>query len=126
MRKFTAILLAALIALPMGNAMAGEGSGSFTGLKGHSTTGHVAVVQTADGWEVQLKHDFTFDGAPDPRIGFGTAGKFAPTTDFEPLRSKTGAQVYTVPAGIDPTAFDEVYIWCRKYSVPLGVAKLAQ
>ncbi len=126
MAKFTAILLAALIALPTGMAMAGEGMGSFTGLKGHTTTGQVAVVQTADGWEVHLKDDFTFDGAPDPRIGFGTAGKFAANTDFEPLRSKTGAQVYTVPAGVDPAAYDEVYIWCRQYSVPLGVAKLAQ
>ena len=126
MAKFTAILLATLIALPTGTAIAGEGMGSFTGLKGHTTTGQVAVVQTADGWEVRLQDDFTFDGAPDPRVGFGTAGKFAADTDFEPLRSNTGAQVYLVPAGVDPTAYDEIYIWCRKYSVPLGVAKLTQ
>ncbi len=126
MAKFTAILLAALIALPTGTAMAGEGIGSFTGLKGHATTGQVAVVRTAGGWEVHLKDDFTFDGAPDPRIGFGAEGKFAANTDFEPLRSNTGAQVYTVPAGVDPGAYDEVYIWCRQYSVPLGVAKLAE
>jgi len=124
MGKYAAILLATLIALPTGAAFAGEGMGNFTGASGHTTTGQVAVVQTADGWEVHLKDDFTFDGAPDPRVGFGTAGKFAANTDFEPLRSKTGAQVYTVPAGVDAGAYDEVYIWCRQYSVPLGVAKL--
>jgi hypothetical protein len=42
------------------------------------------------------------------------------------LRSNSGAQAYKVPEGIDPDAFDEVSIWCRKYSVPLGVAKLTQ
>ena len=125
MKKTAAILLTALIAMPGATVSAGEGTGSFSGLKGHTTTGQVAVVRTVDGWEVRLEDDFTFDGAPDPRIGFGTAGKFAANTDFEPLRSKTGAQVYMVPAGVDPTAYDEVYIWCRKYSVPLGVARIA-
>ena len=130
MRIHMAVLITALttglIALPAGIAFAGEGTGSFSGASGHQTTGQVEVVKTADGWEIHLKDDFTFDGAPDPRVGFGASGKFAAATDFEPLRSKSGAQVYKVPAKVDPTAYDEVYIWCRKYSVPLGVAKLAE
>ena len=110
MGKYQAILLAALIALPAGTALAGEGTGSFTGQSGHKATGQVEVVKTADGWEVRLKNGFSFDGAPDPRIGFGASGKFAAKTDFEPLRSNTGAQIYKVPAGVDPTDYDEVYI----------------
>ncbi len=127
MGKYVAILLTALIALitlPGPTAAAGERTGSFSGVNGHKATGQVAVVKTADGWEVHLKDDFTFDGAPDPRVGFGKSGKFAAKTDFEPLRTKSGAQVYQVPADVDPAAFDEVYIWCRKYSVPLGVAQI--
>ena len=126
MKKYTAILIAALIAMPIGGASAGEGTGSFSGASGHKTTGQVEVMKTADGWEIRLKEDFTFDGAPDPRVGFGTSGKFAAATDFEPLQSKSGAQVYKVPAGVDPAAYDEVYIWCRQYSVPLGVAKISE
>lgn len=102
----------------------GAGSGSFAGLSDHVTRGTVEVVKTADGWEIHLKDTFWFDGAPDPRVGFGRSGKFVAPTDFEPLRSNSGAQVYKVPASIDPEDFDEVYIWCRKYSVPLGVAKI--
>lgn len=64
------------------------------------------------------------DGAPDPRVGLGSGGAFAEGTDFEPLRADEGTQVYTVPAGIDPAAFDEVYIWCRQFAVPLGVATI--
>jgi hypothetical protein len=125
MRKITTMLLAGLIALPASIVMAGEGTGSFTGASNHVTSGHVEVIKTSDGWEVHLKDDFSLDGAPDARVGFGSSGKFADATDFEPLRSITGAQVYKVPADIDPTNYDEVYIWCRQYSVPLGVAKLA-
>ncbi|TFG89251.1 MAG: twin-arginine translocation pathway signal protein [Hyphomicrobiales bacterium] len=124
MKKYTAILLAGLIAFPASMVMAGEGSGTFAGASGHATAGHVQVINTGSGWEVHLKDDFSLDGAPDPRVGFGSSGKFADATDFEPLRSLTGTQVYKVPATLDPTAFDEVYIWCRRYSVPLGVAKL--
>ena len=124
MKICTAILLTALIALPAGTVSAGEGGGSFTGQSGHKASGQVEVVMTADGWEVRLKDGFSFDGAPDPRIGFGASGKFAANTDFEPLRSNSGAQVYRVPASIDPAEFNEVYIWCRQYSVPLGVARI--
>ncbi|MCH8169438.1 MAG: DM13 domain-containing protein [Proteobacteria bacterium] len=124
MGKTATILLAALIALSGATASAGEGSGSFSGVNGHQATGQVAVVRTADGWEVRLEDSFSFDGAPDPWVGFGRSGSFVPATDFHRLRSNTGAQVYKVPADIDAGAYDEVYIWCRRYSVPLGVARI--
>lgn len=120
---FASILLAASLAAAA-PALAGEGSGSWAGQSNHVTNGSVEVVQTADGWEIRLGTDFDFDGAPDPRIAFGVDGKFAEGTDFEPLQSNTGAQVYRVPEGIDPEAFDTVVLWCRKFSVPLGYAEL--
>jgi len=119
MTRLAITVLAAALSMPL----AAE-AGSFTGASGHQTSGSVTVVQTDAGWELRLGDDFRFDGAPDPRVGFGSAGKFAPGTDFEPLRANAGAQAYKVPEDIDPAAHDEVYIWCRKYSVPLGVAKI--
>lgn len=112
---------AALLALP---ALAGEGAGTFTGLSNHVTTGSVEVVETADGWEIRLGEDFAFDGAPDPRVGFGRDGSFVDPTDFEPLRENAGAQVYRVPADINPEEYDSVFIWCRQFSVPLGIAEI--
>ncbi|WP_432612907.1 DM13 domain-containing protein, partial [Litoreibacter halocynthiae] len=35
-----------------------------------------------------------------------------------------GASTYKIPAGIDPDDYNEVWIWCEKFNVPLGVAKL--
>ena len=125
MRTLASLLTALVFALGASLASAAdERSGTFTGLSNHITTGGVSVVETADGWEIHLHEDFTFDGAPDPRVGFGKDGTFVDPTDFEPLRSDAGAQVYKVPAEIDPTEFSDVFIWCRKFSVPLGVASL--
>ena len=125
MKAMTGILAGAALMMSASMAFAGgAGSGSFTGLSNHVTKGDVSVVKTDAGWEIHLKDSFWFDGAPDPRVGFGKNGKFVDPTDFEPLRNNAGAQVYKVPANINPEDFDEVYIWCRKFSVPLGVASI--
>lgn len=118
--------LAAALTLPAlaGDAASLTGSGTFTGKSNHITTGGVSVVQTTAGAMVVLAPDFSLDGAPDPRVGLGKAGTYDEATDAGALATNTGAQVYSLPAGVDPAAYDEVYIWCRKFSVPLGVASL--
>ena len=95
-------VLAGVLLLAAGQAWAGEGSGTFSGLEGHEASGGVKIVRTDSGWEVRLQDDFRFDGAPDARVGFGSGGHFANATDFEPLRANSGSQVYEVPADIDP------------------------
>ena len=125
MKALTGLLAGAAMMMSASMAFAGgAGSGTFSGLSNHVTKGGVEVVKTDGGWEIHLKDSFWFDGAPDPRVGFGKGGKFVDPTDFEPLRKDAGAQVYKVPADINPEEFDEVYIWCRKFSVPLGVASI--
>lgn len=125
MKALTGIFAGAALMMSASMAFAGgAGSGSFSGLSNHVTKGDVEVVKTDGGWEIHLKDSFWFDGAPDPRVGFGKGGKFVDPTDFEPLRQNAGAQVYKVPADINPEEFDEVYVWCRKFSVPLGVASI--
>ena len=125
MKALTGLLAGAALMMSASMAFAGgAGSGTFSGLSNHVTKGGVEVVKTDGGWEIHLKDSFWFDGAPDPRVGFGKGGKFVDPTDFEPLRKDAGAQVYKVPADINPEEFDEVYIWCRKFSVPLGVASI--
>lgn len=129
MKAIFGTLSAAVLAAGMAmssTAFAGDQSreGSFTGDNNHVNTGGVEVVKEDDGWKIILKENFSFDGAPDARVGFGTAGKFVDPTDFEPLRQNTGEQVYVVPADIDPSEYDTVVIWCRQYSVQLGHAPL--
>ncbi len=98
-------------------------SGEFRGKSGHAASGGVSVVKTATGAVVVLGPDFKFDGAPDPKLGFGKNG-YVKSTQFSPLKSNNGKQTYEIPATIDPADYTEIWVWCEKYSVPLGVATL--
>lgn len=100
-------------------------SGSFEGRSDHVTSGDVRIVQTPTGYAVELSEDFFLDGAPDPVLGFGRKGEYIATSQFSDLKKKRGAQTYTLPAGVTPADFSEVYVWCEKFSVPLGVATLS-
>lgn len=100
-------------------------SGTFTGASDHITTGGVEVIKNDDGSHtIVLAADFSLDGAPDPRVGLGKNGFYNGNTDAGVLGNLTGAQSFVIPAGVDVSEFNEVYIWCEKFSVPLGVAKL--
>lgn len=93
--------------------------GKFKGASNHVTTGRVEVLKGS----VELMSDFSFDGAPDPKVAFGKDG-YDKTTLMGPLTNSSGASSYQIPAGINPNDYNEVWIWCEKFNVPLGVAKL--
>ena len=125
--KLTRIVLLTLALLAPVPALADTvaATGTFTGASDHITTGGVSIIKTAGGGAVViLDKDFSLDGAPDPRVGFGVDGKYVDASDLGVLTSKDGLPVYVVPASVNVDDFNEVYIWCRKFSVPLGVAAL--
>jgi len=130
MNKFKSILstlaLAIALILPAQNLFAENmmHSGMFTGLNDHITSGKVEVVKTDDGYVIKLGADFSFDGAPDPKVAFGVDGEYDAATLIAPLKSNSGEQSYAVPDSIDVSKYNEVYIWCEKFSVGLGVASL--
>ncbi len=64
-------------------------SGTFHGQSGHAASGGVSVVKTANGTLVVLEPDFEFDGAPDPKLGFGKNG-YVKSTQFSALKSNSG------------------------------------
>lgn len=118
------ILIAAALAAAMAAPAAAETlKGSFTGASGHVVTG-TATVEKVDGvWTVKLDDAFVLDGAPDPKVAFGDK-RATDDTILAHLKSYKGAQSYQVPAHLNPADFKRVYIWCRRYSVPLGYADL--
>ena len=99
-------------------------SGEFAGINNHTVTGTVSIVKTDSGYEIVMGDDFVFDGAPDPKVALGKDGEYDPSTLIELLKSDTGAQSYVVPASIDVAQFNEVHIWCEKFSVGLAIAPL--
>lgn len=98
-------------------------TGAFHGASGHTTQGTASVFRVDGEWVVSLGSDFSFDGAPDPHVALGHDGYRADAT-LGKLTSNNGAQVYAIPANLDVADFNEVWIWCEQFSVPLGSAKL--
>ena len=43
---------------------------------------------------------------------------------FAKLKSLNGRQVYELPKNISTSAYDAFVVWCEKFSVSLGSAKL--
>lgn len=99
--------------------------GVFTGASNHATSGGVSVVKTANSQSVViLGSDFSLDGAPDPYVGFGKNGRYDERASLGKLANNNGKQVFKVTPNINISKYNEVYIWCRKFGVPLGVATL--
>lgn len=125
MKKFAAFALGiALITGGVTTSLA-DTTGTFTGASDHITTGTVTIVKNDDGTAtVTFDSSFSLDGAPDPRVGFGKDGAYVNLSDLGALKNLNGAQSYIVPASLNIDDFNELYIWCLKFGVPLGVAQL--
>lgn len=99
-------------------------TGTFEGRSDHITTGRATIEKTATGYQLTFAGDFSLDGAPDPIVALGNGETYAAANKLGSLKNKTGAQTYQLPASFTPGQFSEVYVWCEKFSVPLGVATL--
>ncbi len=127
---YTAWRLAAFVSvflvaspLPVNAESSVLAAGRFEGRSGHTVSGGVTILKTDSGYVALLESDFSLDGAPDPKLGLGKDG-YQASTQFAVLRSEKGLQAYELPANIDPTSYNEFWVWCEKFSVPLGVARL--
>lgn len=92
----------------------------FTGINRYAVSGTAEIVGTT----VNLLDDFRFDGAPDPRIALGNDGTYDPATLAGLLTNYSGASSFDLPAGINPDDYNEVWIWCERFSVGLAIGTL--
>ncbi len=97
--------------------------GKLAGASGHQAGGTIAIVKDGGVTKLLLKADFSMQAAPDAKLGFGKDG-YIKGTIFSKLEKPQGAQEYVIPASVDLTKYNEVWVWCEKFNVPLGVAKL--
>ncbi|MEO1018154.1 MAG: DM13 domain-containing protein [Pseudomonadota bacterium] len=120
--RLTSVAVALLFAVAL-DASAETLTGTFEGRSDHVVRGTVTIEPVGGGYQVVLSEDFFLDGAPDPKLAFGQDG-IAEDTIFVPLGENTGSQTYALPDTIDPTQYNEFYVWCEQFSVPLGFASL--
>lgn len=119
-----ALTFAVMLAAAIAAASAGTLSrGTFTGASGHDAGGMAEIVREGQEVRVVFAEDFFLEEAPAARVAFGRDG-YVPGTIFAPLTEFEGAQSFTVPDRLDVAQYNEIWLWCEKYDVPLAVAKL--
>ena len=96
---------------------------NFTGQGGHTVSGEVQIIKKGEIHYLVLQDDFSFDGAPDPKIGFSKKDDFSEDSLFSGLNLDKGKQIYRLPFDFNPDDYDEVTIWCDKFNAFLAEAK---
>jgi hypothetical protein len=103
---------------------AGPGAkGRFQGAGGHYATGSVSITASGGVTRLIFNRDFKLGRYPDPKIGFGNNG-YKTGTIIAPLKRNLGGQTYVIPARIDLKKYNQVWLWCERFNVPLAVARL--
>jgi len=107
------------------NQVTAVSAGKFSGRSDHITTGQVTLEKTNSGYQLSFAGDFSLDGAPDPVVAIGNNGTYVKANKLGKLEKITGRQTYALPANFTPGQFSQVYVWCEKFDVPLGIADLS-
>lgn len=107
-----------------GSDIRGVGQGTFEGLAGHSASGRASLLRIGETFYVRLEDDFRVTNGPDLVIGFGKNGTYDKTSMLAELKGNEGGQNYEVPDSVNAALYNEVWIYCRAFSVPFGKAVL--
>ncbi|UUU32342.1 DM13 domain-containing protein [Streptomyces sp. CA-210063] len=103
----------------------------------HATSGTVRLVRLADGSHVVRLENLDTSNGPDLRVWLsdapvkeGTAGwrvfDDGEYVSLGRLKGNKGSQNYTVPADVDLSRYTSVSIWCDRFDVSFGAARLAR
>ncbi len=106
-------------------AFAGKiGSGSFPSSSQYNISGNVKVTKSGGKITITLGKDYKMGAAPDPYVSLGK-GSQPVSGGIIKLLTKQGGQSVTFSAKkVDLSKVDSVIIWCKRYAVPLAVAKI--
>ena len=105
-------------------------SGEFVTITpGEDTEGTAQIIQVGNKIQVRLAENFSAIEGPAVRLvlhkqnrpGSYTAENYVRLGD---LKSFTGEQVYDIPSGINWQNYPNVVVWCEKFNVTFGSAKL--
>ncbi|WUH33305.1 DM13 domain-containing protein [Streptomyces sp. NBC_00445] len=103
----------------------------------HATSGLVKLVRLSDGSHVVRLENLDTSNGPDLRVWLtdapvkeGTAGWHVfddgEYVSLGKLKGNKGSQNYAVPADADLSRYTSVSIWCDRFDVSFGAARLAR
>ncbi len=99
-------------------------SGEFQGLAGHNGKGRVTLLEIEGKKILRFEDDFSVTNGPDLFVHFGNDGVYEKEANLGELKGSIGGKNYEIPATIDISTYNEVWVWCRAFSVPFAKAIL--
>ncbi len=106
----------------MGGKVTGKVTGMLMGAKDHHASGTVALTKDAGGHTVLRLENLKVDKVPDGRVYLATDGDYTKGVELGKLTQFSGTVQFAVPANVNPTDYNSVVIWCKKFSVEIGRA----
>ena len=111
----------------------------YTGLlagRAHPTSGRASIYQTPDGKRDLRLTDFTTSNGPDVHVVLAQSSDenlkqdfvkgHLDTIELGPMKANQGDQNYDLPDSADVSKYDDVVIYCERFNVVFGSAKLAK
>lgn len=106
--------------------------GNFKSLA-HETKGLATIYKLADGKQTLRLTEFETSNGPDVHVYLtgaevekgSDAVKAAGFVDLGSMKGNKGDQNYEIPADVDLTKYKNVSIWCARFSVNFGSARLS-
>jgi len=99
-------------------------SGTFVGLAGHNAKGTAKLIKAGDNYYVRFEDDFSVTNGPDLFVYLGKDGQYDSNARLAELKGNIGSQNYEIPGSIAVSDYNEVWVWCRAFSVAFGKARL--
>jgi hypothetical protein len=109
----------------------------YTGLlaaRAHPTSGRASIYQMPDGKRDLRLTDFTTSNGPDVHVVLAESADESLKQDFlkselnrvelGQMKANQGNQNYEVPGSADLSRYDSVVIYCQRFHVVFGIAKL--
>lgn len=92
----------------------------------HTGSGRVSIIEVTPGSHVVRFEDFSVLNGPDLFVYLSPdpAGYAPGAIELGTLKATDGAFNYELPAGLDPSAFGSVVVWCKAFEVQFAHAAL--
>jgi len=99
--------------------------GVFSGFdRIHTGSGNANVIKVGEKYIIRFEDNFEVANGPDLYVGFGKDGEYVKGSEIAKLKGNIGSQNYELPEGVNISDYNEVWIWCKLFSVGFAKAKL--
>lgn len=100
-------------------------NGSFSGFdKIHYGSGTASLIKDETGYILRFEEDFNVANGPDLYVGLGKDGRYIKGSEIAKLKGNKGSQNYILPKDFNMDTTNEIWVWCKAFSVPFAKAVL--